>query len=250
MKGIQKLLMLAAVSCLSTSVHAGWEYNWLLGVSGGYAERDGDVNISIFGPGPTFDFSSFNRDVGDHGFVGGVFGGYQARCNRWLFGAELAVDWEDTDADRPFASTITPSVGAPIGFSGAASYDRGTVFGLTARAGYALSKYILFYLRAGAEWSRDKLSVNAATVFTPATVFIIPYAAQGKHSVTRFVGGVGVEMPVPIWDGLSFRAEYDYHSKGHSVNAYGFDGVAGNGLVADAKPRINSVKASLVWNFL
>lgn len=245
---MKKLTALLALTTLlgASSVQAQWEYNWLLGLSGGYAASDGDVSITVFSPPPTLEVNSFNRDIDDDGFIGGVFTGYQARCNGWLFGAELALDWEDTDADRPFAGTIFDATGTPVGIVGTAHYDRETIFGLTARAGYEISPYIMLYLRAGAEWSRDKLFVTASTnSITPLFGSI-----EGRRTVTRFIGGIGFEMPVPIMTGLSFRAEYNYHSKGSSVEASGLATDGSTFVVADAKPRTNSVKASLVWNFL
>lgn len=245
---MKKLSALLALTTLlsASSAQAQWEYNWLLGLSGGYAASDGNVSVTVFSPAPTFDVSSFTRDIDDDGFIGGFFVGYQARCNGWLFGGELALDWEDTDADRPFAGTVFDLTGTAVGISGSAHYDRETILGLTARAGYEISPFIMIYLRAGAEWSRDKLFITAATTGTPALFGSI----EGRRTVTRFIGAIGFEMPVPIMTGLSFRAEYNYHSKGSSVEASGITTDGGTIIVADAKPRTNSIKASLVWNFL
>jgi len=57
-------------------------------------------------------------------------------------------------------------------------------------------------------------------------------------------------MPVPVWTGLSFRAEYDYHSKGRAVTA---QTVASDGVTlvtASTKQGANTGKLSLVWNFM
>lgn len=237
-------LALTAVLGVSTA-QAGWEYNWLLGISGGYASNHGDASITIFGDAPDFEVNSFNRDIDDDGFIGGIFGGYQARCNGWLFGAELAADWQDTDADRPFAGTVFDA-GVATGISGSLHYDRETIIGLTGRAGYEISPYILLYVRAGAEWSRDKLFVTASTA-APST---LSGTVEGRRTVTRFIGGIGLEFPVPIMTGLSFRTEYNYHSKGKAVEASGLANDGATLVVADAKPRTSSIKASLVWNFL
>lgn len=246
MKRIKSLLALAAISCLSATAQAHWEYNSVLGISGGYYSNDGDVNVTAFGPAPLFDVNSLNRDIGDDGFVGGFFSGYQARCNGWLFGAELAVDWEDSGSDRFFAGTFFSSDGvtAPVGVTGVSRYDRGAIFGLTARAGYALTSYVLLYVRAGAELSRDKLFISVATNDTPA----ITGAFEDRFTNTRFVGGVGLEFPIMAC--FSFRAEYNYHSKGNSADTVGLLSDAATLVVADARPNTNSVKASLVWNFL
>lgn len=248
MKRMKSLWALAALSFLSTAVQAGWETNFLVGFSGGYAATNGDVNITVFNPAPLFVVNSFNRNIDDDGFIGGIFGGYQARCNGWLFGGELAIDWEDTEADRPFATTIIDSTGAAVGFTGSAHYDRDIIVGLTGRAGYELSQYIMFYLRAGAEWSRDKLFVSAASADNEFGASL-----DGRRTLTRFLAGIGFEIPVPIFEGLSFRAEYNYHTRGKTVeastvviNATG----APVSVFADANPHTNSVKLSLVWNFI
>lgn len=245
MKKINTALFVLATVFGAQAANAQWEYNWLLGVSGGYADRDGDLSLTTFEPAPNFTLNTFTTELEDSGFIGGVLGGYQARCNGWLFGAELAVDWQDTDSDRPFAFTLIDGNGLQTGFAGSAHYDRDALFGLTGRAGYEFSQYIMGYLRAGVEWSRDKLSVSAATANNAVISSI-----DGSRTVTRFVGGVGIELPVPIMTGLSFRAEYNYHSKGKAVEASGLASDAATLVVADSKPRTNAGKASLVWNFL
>ena len=66
----------------------------------------------------------------------------------------------------------------------------------------------------------------------------------------RGVFGIGAEIPVPMVCGLSLRGEYDYHTNGRGVNAYGI-ATDGETLVnASTKQNMNSVIASLVWNFL
>jgi opacity protein-like surface antigen len=241
MKKLSTAACVVASLMAASTAHAAWEYNFLLGLSGGYAARDGDVDITIFHPAPGSQISAAIRDIEDDGFIGGLFGGYQARCNGWLFGAELAVDWEDTDSDRAFAFTDILN----RGWSGSAHYDRETLVGLTARGGYEISPYLMPYIRLGAEWSRDKLAYSMATANN-----LLFASGDGRRTVTRFIGGVGIEMPIPIMAGLSFRAEYNYHSKGKSVEAASLANDGATLVVADSKPRTNSGKVSLVWNFL
>lgn len=89
MKGMQKILALAAISCLSTSVNAGWVGNWLVGVSGGYEWRSGEFNVYTADIPLALTLATEVRDFEDHGFIWGFLGGYQARCNGWLLGIEL-----------------------------------------------------------------------------------------------------------------------------------------------------------------
>lgn len=247
MKGVKRLLAVAALLCLSGAVQAGWAHNWLLGISGGYTWLEGDVDITILGPEPFLDLNSYRRDIGDSSILGGVFGGYQARCNHWLFGVEFAVDWQNIGLDRPYADTLvsTAPIG-PVGISGSTHYSRNTLVGLTGRFGYEFYRNIMVYYRAGAEWSRDKLFVSLATDTEPS----VGGSFEGSRTIARFISGVGFEFPIALIAGLTFRTEYNYHAKCKAVDATGAFGTPYSLLVADARPKTRSAKASLVLNFL
>ena len=62
-----------------------WYDNWLLGLSGGYANREALIQSSVttFG-NPLY----YSRDASDNGWLAAVFGGYQAIHEKWLLGGE------------------------------------------------------------------------------------------------------------------------------------------------------------------
>lgn len=242
------VLMSSILFASATAVHAQWEWNFLVGASAGYADRDGDFNFSTTAPAPGLQVSDVALDHSDNGFIWGVLGGLQAHCNNWLFGAELNVDWHDFDDARHHTfnrvSGAAPGVVTPV--NATARFDRGTVVGLSARAGYQMAPYLMPYIRLGAETSNDEYTVTGA--FAPANVPL--FTLHGDRRTYRFLGGVGVEIPIPSLYGLSVRAEYNYHSKGKVVD---LRGTASDGLTyvqSGMKPRTHSGKASLVYNFL
>ena len=87
-------------------------------------------------------------------------GGYQARCNGWLVGLELEVDWMSNGSTTNFQFTDANSVS----WSGSAQYKRETNVGLTGRLGYQVAPCLLPYMRAGIETSRDKVAFNGGTI--------------------------------------------------------------------------------------
>lgn len=240
MKGIQKLLALAAISCLSSTVNAGWEENWLVGVSGGYEFRSGEFDIYTADIPAAIVLANENPNFDDNGFIWGFLGGYQARCNGWLFGIELNVDWHDHDSEHAFA--FTDAVG--LAFSGSAHYHRETNVGLTGRFGHVFFQNILGYIRLGAETSEDEIHISMLDPITPNNI-----VGHDDRRQYRFVGGLGLEMPI-FFDNLTVRAEYNYHSKGKNVEVVAVGTDTTTLLVVDAHPHTHSLRASLVWNFL
>jgi len=232
--------------CLSSTLFAaaavqagGWETNFLLGISGGYAGTDGKLNYTMTSPAGVG--TAFTRNLSDSGFMWGLLGGYQGRCNGWLLGGELNVDWWDHSGDKNLAFTD----GTGAGWSGTTSFKRETNVGLTGRLGYEVASYFMPYLRAGVETSRDKLSFNASNSAQTLTL-----GGENGRRAYRFVGGIGAEIPVPVVMGLSFRVEYDYHSRGRAVGVSGVASDNATGFSASTKQHANSGRASLVWNFL
>lgn len=241
MKKVRTILGLTSALLMSTAAQA-WESNWLLGVSGGWTNISGNAEYS-FSEAP-FDQPVFLGDADDSdnsGSIWGVFAGYQARCNGWLLGGELNVDWHDHNDGNDFAFTDLDDEA----WVGNTHFKRETVVGLTGRLGYAVSSFFMPYLRAGIETSRDKLEIEATNV--PDNIVV---SADGSRRSYRFVGGVGAELPVPALMGLSIRAEWNYHSRGRSINA---DTLASDNVTVvnvSAKPHENTAKISLVWNII
>lgn len=244
MKKLGKVLCLSSALLLSTAAQAAWEANWLVGVSGAWGERSGNLNVdledSLVLP-PAVNLTSFGDDVDDSGWIWGVLGGYQARCNGLLFGAEISVDWSDhDDSHNIFFQDIFGD-----NWASNASYDRDAIVALSARFGYELTSFLLPYLRAGIETSRDKLNYNGIDITQNGAV---AFNVDGSRRVWRFLGGVGLEVPFAMFNGLSLRGEYNFHSRGRAVEA---DGTANDAITfvnAESKQHANSAKVSLVWN--
>ncbi len=238
MKNLKNVLFLSTALLLSTGAQAQWETNWLLGIEGGWGQTSGNLNVNM--TSPTGKATSVSEDLNNSGYIWGFLGGYQARCNQWLAGLELNVDWQNKNAQNNFA--FTDAVNA--GWYGDANFKRETTVGLTARGGYAVAPWFLPYIRLGIETSRDKLNYAAGST-TNITV-----AESGSHRSYRFVGGVGVEMPIPALMCLSLRLEYDYHGKGSAVNANSIASDSATFVSTSTKQHNNTGIAALVWNFL
>lgn len=231
MKGFKTLMMLMGISGLSSTAYAGWEGNWLVGVSGGYENRAGDMNIYLVDNQSAVPLDNQIIDADDKGFIWGFLGGYQARCNGWLFGIELNVDWHDNHKKHNFFfvdgldSTFAPTI----------RYERETNVGLTGRFGRAISDFFLAYIRLGAETSEDELHLS--------------FDVESSRRQYRFVGGLGAEMPFFL-ENLTLRTEYNYHSKGRRLEVNAVTPNNSTLYVVDAKPQTHVALASLVWNFI
>lgn len=232
-KNISKGLLISGLLALSASAQAQWQWNTLLGVSAGYADRSGDLQLYVF---DGTDIDEATLKLSDSGFIWGVLGGLQAHCNNWLFGGELHVDWHNFDNTKSY------------GFDGdiaSARFERGTMLALSARAGYQMAPYFMPYIRLGIETSKDELTVN---VVEPNGTSIFG-AAEDKRTY-RFLGGLGVEVPVSYFQGLSLRAEYNYHGKGKAVNVSGYNSAGTDIINIEYKPKTHSGKISVVYNFI
>lgn len=243
MKKITALALLSSLMAAPLVAQAGcWEGNWLLGVSGAYNWFENDFDVSVNIPGVPLAFSA-NDDFSTQSWMWGLLGGYQVRNDEWLIGAELNVDWDGEShhsRNNAFATTVAGrSINANVG------YKRETTIGLTARLGYQVSCWFLPYLRAGVETSRDKYDVS----ITDSGVAAAAFNGETSERSYRFVGGVGFELPVPVCAGLSFRGEYNYHSRNKALDLTG----PWSGQVAtsssNAHNHTNTAKVSIVYNF-
>lgn len=240
MRKLSTLLCLTSAFALSAPAQAGWEYNALIGLNLGYVDSSMDIDSSVFEA--TNEYRENLNKYNDSGFLWGFLVGYQARCNGWLFGLEANVDWHDLEETRLYNNNNALDQTVQNSFQ----FDRGTVIGLTARAGYEINEYIMPYIRLGAETSDDDIRYTTTTNTTGPVVATL----QGSERSYRFLGGVGVEMPVPVMSGLSARLEYNYHGKGKPVNA---TGLASDGVTAvsvGGKPDAHSGRLSIVYNFI
>ncbi len=236
----RKAFVFWGVLGISTAVQAEWVENFLIGASGGYAYNKGILDIGINHPAPGLQYTATSMEQTGKGFIGGGLIGYQTRCNGWLMGLEFAVNWQDNGSDHYF--TFPDALGNSWGAS--SHYTTGTVFDLTARMGFEqITAYFFPYIRAGIEVSRDKLSFNGTSSSG------ITASDTGTGRVGRFIGGVGLEIPVPLMLGLAFRIEYNYHGKGRGLEALALGSDNATLVIADEKPRTNSGIVSIIWNF-
>lgn len=245
---------LTAIACLSTllmsplAVQAGWKGNWLLGVSAGYNWHDGDLDFTfVDNSTPALWAVPFENDFDTKNWSWGILGGYQAKCNQWLLGLEVNVDWENETNTNSFAFNVPPP--STLDISATGDYKRDATIGLTGRIGYEVVCWLMPYLRAGIETSRDRFTVNAEEV-NGAVV-----ALSDSERSWRFVGGIGAELPVPYLAGLTFRAEYNYHSRIRTLDDtqawVSTTNLPVQNLFAQANTHnyTNSLKASFVYNF-
>lgn len=243
MKKFSTLALVCGLFSAPICAQADWNGNWLLGVSGGYNWYDNDFDVTLSVPAGNFQFNSARRDFDSRGSVWGILGGYQAFCNEWLLGAELNVDWEGHTHTH---SHLFATQNTALSLNASTSYKRDATVGLTGRLGYQLACWLLPYLRAGIETSKDHYSVTLAEAGDPT----IGFNGNTTERSYRFVGGAGLEVPVPACDGLSFRAEYNYHSSNKSLDLSGswFGPVVATST-SSSDNHTNSAKISVVYNF-
>ncbi|MBN9287681.1 MAG: hypothetical protein BGO43_02700 [Gammaproteobacteria bacterium 39-13] len=232
----------------ANTTYANWQGNWLVGVSSGYAERRGDLSIGLAYNLPNIFFPRMINDFefSDKGLIWGGLVGYQAFCGAWLLGTELHVDWDNFDKRRDF---VFPDLAGVLSWDVRGRYEREPLIALSARVGYEMAPYFLAYMRLGVETSKDKLDVRVA-----ADTSMFPFGVIEMHDsrwLYRYLVGVGAETPV-FCTPLSLRLEYNYHSKSDALESAGaisfpfFNPV----LSSYMHPKENSIKVSVVWNFV
>ncbi|MBS0287191.1 MAG: outer membrane beta-barrel protein [Proteobacteria bacterium] len=242
---MNKILTALSLSCAvlaCSPLQAAWQGNWLVGASGGYTTDRGELEITMLDNGRQ---TVTNRRVKDHGWLLGLLGGYQVKCNHWLLGAELNLDWYDLDNDDDGERTLAFTDTSNNGWNAASTYEREWVVGLTGRMGYEIATYLMPYVRAGLEWSDDELSY-----IQTSNNNVVTAQGDGSQDSLRLIAGIGAEIPFPMVDGLSMRVEYDYHAKGKRVDLDA--AAAGNQnplfVHASRKPYTQTGIISVVWN--
>lgn len=236
----------AIVLLAANNTYAGWQGNWLLGVSGGYAERRGDVDVSmLYTARPLVAQTDWDDRYSDTGAIWGVLAGYQLKNCGWTWGAEVSVDSQDIDEEQAF---VFPDVARLFSWGVRTNYSRDAVIAISGRMAYEMAPYFIPYLRLGAEGSKDSLDVD---ISGDSTVFPFAVALHNEHWVYRYLVGAGTETPL-FCSRASLRLEYNYHSKGKSLEASGIM-VSPNPTpfyITQMHPRTQSLKLSLVWNFV
>lgn len=228
-------LNLCAALLFPLSAFAQWENNWLVGLSAGFVDREGSLELAVFHE--TGAFSTLTIEQEDSGFFGGLFAGYQARCNKWLVGTEIKVDWQDLGNVRDTAFTDVVGNGVVV----SSRYRQTNIVELTGRMGYEIYNAVMPYARLGLQSSRDRLAVFAADPDGAIEV-------DEQRRVFRLLTGVGVEMPIPVLMGLSVRLEYNYLPKGGRIDGQGLapDNVTVG--TATMRPHLHQTFLALVLN--
>ena len=260
---MNKLFSIICLSCALSYVNTAqaywwcppwnWEGNFLVGASAGYGERLGPIDITLVYTSPlqTIPSSFLIEDYTDKGFIGGFFAGYQVRYQRFVFGGEFNIDWDNMTHDHFFAiDDANAQVGVlpGFGYSGLARYQREPTIGLSARIGYEITRCFMPYIRLGLEQSDDKLIVAYAG--NPA-IYNFSVVTEGEHRQLRYVLGIGTEVPLPIFSFIGIRFEYDFHSRGKTSEALGIinDGLGFNPFFMNKiNTKTHTGKLSIVWN--
>ncbi|MBS0290414.1 MAG: outer membrane beta-barrel protein [Proteobacteria bacterium] len=238
--------------CIGNCWHIPWG-TFLVGARGGYGERLGDVNITLVYTSPLEDIpSSFIiEDYTDFGYRTGIFAGYQIQCGRFVLGAEFSIDWDNMQDAHYFSfSDANGQVELPgFAYAAMARYDYGVTYGLSARLGYQMSHCFMPYFRLGLEQSDDTLTVAFAGF---PTIYNFSVITQGESRQLRYVAGIGFEAPLPFIPFVTYRVEYDYHSRGKNAEALGIinDGLGFNPFfMSKIHPKTHTLDLALVWNF-
>ncbi len=243
----KSLLAISVFSLFASTAQAQWQTNFLFGISGGLSwHNNDDLTVSVFDSN-LFESISFNNDSNGTDSLWGIFGGYQAICNGWLLGAELNLDWRTNEVDQHFVgSTI---IAGPV--VSTISRDRDTVVGLSARIGREMTPWFMPYIRLGADFGRNSNEFTFSTINLQNNISIA--VNEDTNRRWGFFGGIGAEVPLDIITcGLSLRAEWDYHSRGHR-GSEDFVALASNGTTLIGVSGLNqgneqTARASLVFN--
>jgi hypothetical protein len=227
----------------SIAAQAVYESNWLFGVGAGNVSRQGTVNIDAGGPEDAIGSVHLRQT----GLIWGVTSGYQGRCDGWLLGGELHVDW-----DRGLQENDAFMMDPPSTFNVAVKLHRKIAVGFSTRLGYELgpdlfdyTPFFLPYVRLGFESSKDHLNLFLTDQQTQVYV-----DSEGSRRDWRFILGAGLEVPVIYIMGLSVRLEYDYMPKGRVIENYALASDQTSLVVSNTNSHTHAIRGYLVWNFV
>ena len=225
--------------CVAAHAGGSFKENFLVGIDGGYAWRDATVNTETRDISNNV-FYKYSREYDTDGGIFGIFGGFQIMCDRWLVGLEANFGWQGFDDQQDFAQVFGVNT-----VTGYVDFEREFVFGVSFRGGYELTNWMLAYVRLGVETSQDTLKgvvdIDGARAFD----------YDQKHRSVRYLVGAGVEFPIPSYENISLRVEYNYSQRDGS---FGFAntviGLAPASVYAELNPNQHAVKGAVVWNFI
>ncbi|MBS0287194.1 MAG: outer membrane beta-barrel protein [Proteobacteria bacterium] len=243
---------LSALMLFTQCVQAQWQGNWLVGASGIYVQRRGELDLSLrYSPVINFPRSFPNLEAQNRytnkGFGAGVLAGYQVKSQGWTWGLEGSVDWHDADTPRDVVFT---DVAGLFSWDAQSTYERDAIYAISGRMAYEMAPYFIPYIRLGVEGSDDSLDltlISSTPLISPN-----PITVSDSRWNWHYLAGVGVETP--LWDtAMTLRLEYIYHSRASSLKPQGSLGLGllnpAFTFVSDMHNRTQSFKLSAVWNF-
>ncbi|MGD9591418.1 MAG: outer membrane protein [Candidatus Berkiella sp.] len=242
------ILATLLVAC-SHSAYASWQGNWLVGVSGIYAQRRGELDLSMrYVPPfpvatPVFPILEADNLYTNKGFGWGLLAGYQLKSDGWTWGFEGSVDWHDITATRDVV--FTDVIGL-FSWDATSRYEREPIAALSGRMAYEMAPYFIPYMRLGIEGSHDSLDV---TVTGNPFILVQPnISVSDSRWNWHYLAGIGIETPL-LCTQASVRIEYNYHSRGRPLIVNGIFINQGVSFSSEMHNRTHSGKLSLVWNF-
>lgn len=221
-----------------------WDKNFLLGIYGGYADKDGRANTRVrYGAFNNVTPANVVTDVSDLGAVYGILGGYQGKCQQWLFGGEFTLERHPINDVHQFAFSDPAAI---FNWQGSAQYRRDWMTGFTFRGGYQFADYFMPYVRLGIETGQDIYEAS----LTSNIANVPPLYLQNKKWIWRFLSGAGIEIPIQCTR-LAMRMEYQFHSKGKTIEV---DQVFTDGLInpitnSEMQPKTQTFIFAIVSNF-
>jgi len=246
LKPLIQYLGLSALLLGSGSVNAGWATplvdNWLVGGYVGYGHRQATFQSSIYyESNPPLFPTRDAREISDTGVIAGMLLGYQAISNRCLAGIEVNLEAQPVDSQHGFA--FRDDLGE-FGWVGNLRYQTSLTLAVSARLGYAIATYFMPYVRLGVEFDQD----DFRTSFDNTLIGNITISET--HWTHRFLLGFGAEVPIPNTCGITMRLEYNYHSKGRTIEPHGviIDHLISPSLTSAMQPYMKSIRLAVVWN--
>jgi len=216
--------VLFASFALSQSTYAAWQLpvsssNFLLGVQAGYERQKEQFTTRYAAPFtgvpgiavPVF-LNEHSETISDNGIPLGVLAGWQARCDRFMFGFEVDVEFGGYFEPRSFVfgdipTAIDDDVLLRIENSATAFFDRGPAWDITARFGYFVTPGFMPYIRAGARVSNVEVNYQVFTYPTlPFGIFASDFSSESR-TIWGVVAGFGAEFPTFI-GASTLRFEY------------------------------------------
>jgi outer membrane immunogenic protein len=202
------------------------EFTWtgcFAGVRGGAAISDDKIRSSA-------DFSST-------GFIGGG----QIGCDyqfalAWVVGVEGRAAWSSLVSKTPGLGHNGAGIIFPTQFTVA----NDLLASATARLGHAFAGSWLFYVRAGAAWTREKSDIAFTT---PSLGLAVD--PSGTATRTGWTAGTGLDWAfAPHW---STSLEYDYYDFGAN-NFFLTDSVNGVSFSGNLRDGIHTVTVGLNYH--